>query len=238
MSVLREFEQRLEGAVEGFFARAFRSGLQPVELAKAVQRYAGNYQNVGVDGVFVPNVYRFELNPADHERFREFGESLANELSDVVTRTASERGWQLRGPARVELAVSEKVPIGTYELRGKVEAAPGHEAARPPAARAPSSPDGGVARATLELIDQGGQRVTLPNQAIIGRMPGCDVQLDDPSVSRRHARISRAPNGWLIEDLGSTNGVTVNGANVEREYLSGGEDIELGNVRMRFLAGA
>jgi hypothetical protein len=236
MSVLREFERRLEGAVEGFFARAFRSGLQPVELAKAVQRYAGNYQNVGVDGVFVPNVYRFELNPADHERFREFGESLANELSDVVSRTAAERGWQLRGPARVELAVSEDVPIGTYELRGKVEAAPGHEAARPPSARAPAEPT--ATRAALELIDQAGQRITLPNQAIIGRMPGCDVQLDDPSVSRRHARISRANAGWLIEDLGSTNGVTVNGANVEREYLSGGEDIELGNVRMRFLADA
>src|SRR5918997_666167 len=70
LGVLQDFERRLEGAVEGFFARAFRSGLQPVELAKAVQRYAGNYQNVGVDGVFVPNVYRFELNPADHERFR------------------------------------------------------------------------------------------------------------------------------------------------------------------------
>lgn len=236
MSVLREFERRLEGAVEGFFARAFRSGLQPVELAKAVQRYAGNYQNVGVDGVFVPNVYRFELNPADHERFREFGESLANELSDVVSRTAAERGWQLRGPTRVELAVSEKVPIGTYELRGKVEAAPGHDAARPPAARAPV--ESSAARAALELVDQAGQRITLPNQAIIGRMPGCDVQLDDPSVSRRHARISRANAGWLIEDLGSTNGVTVNGASVEREYLSGGEDIELGNVRMRFLADA
>jgi Protein of unknown function (DUF3662)/FHA domain len=238
MSVLREFERRLEGAVEGFFARAFRSGLQPVELAKAVQRYAGNYQNVGVDGVFVPNVYRFELNPADHERFREFGESLANELSDVVTRTAGERGWQLRGPARVELAVSEKVPIGTYELRGKVEAAPGHDAARQPAARPAAEAAAAAGRAALELVDQAGQRITLPNQAIIGRMPGCDVQLDDPSVSRRHARISRANSGWLIEDLGSTNGVTVNGASVEREYLSGGEDIELGNVRMRFLADA
>jgi hypothetical protein len=236
MSVLREFERRLEGAVEGFFARAFRSGLQPVELAKAVQRYAGNYQNVGVDGVFVPNVYRFELNPADHERFREFGESLANELSDVVSRTASERGWQLRGPARVELAVSENVPVGTYELRGKVDAAPGHDAVRPPSTRAPAEPT--ATRAALELVDQAGQRIALPNQAIIGRMPGCDVQLDDPSVSRRHARISRANTGWLIEDLGSTNGVTVNGASVEREYLNGGEDIELGNVRMRFLADA
>ncbi len=234
MSVLKDFERRLEGAVEGFFARAFRSGLQPVELAKAVQRYAGNYQNVGVDGVFVPNVYRFELNPADHERFREFGESLANELSDVLVRTAAERGWQLRGPARIELAVNDQVPVGTYELRGKVEAQAGHQSAgRGTGGGVPSG-----ARASLELVDQAGQRVPLARQAVIGRMPGCDVQLDDPSVSRRHARISQATNGWLIEDLGSTNGIMVNGASVDREYLSGGEDIELGNVRMRFIAGS
>jgi pSer/pThr/pTyr-binding forkhead associated (FHA) protein len=88
------------------------------------------------------------------------------------------------------------------------------------------------------MVDQAGQRIALPNQAIIGRMPGCDVQLDDPSVSRRHARISRSGSGWLIEDLGSTNGITVDGASVEREYLRGGEDIELGNVRLRFVAGA
>ncbi|CAN5919892.1 DUF3662 and FHA domain-containing protein [soil metagenome] len=249
MSVLRDFERRLEGAVEGFFARAFRSGLQPVELAKAVQRYAGNYQNVGVDGVFVPNVYRFELNPADHERFREFGESLANELSDVLVRTAAERGWQLRGPARIELALDENVPLGTYELRGKVEAAAGG----PPAAQAPAAPPASqpdppptaaptarasAARASLELVDQAGQVIPLASQAIIGRMPGCDVQLDDPSVSRRHARISKASNGWLVEDLGSTNGVMVNGTSVDREYLRGGEDLELGNVRLRFVADA
>src|SRR5687767_249366 len=98
MGILRDFEQRLEGAVEGFFARAFRSGLQPVELAKAVQRYAGNYQQIGVDGVFVPNVYRFDLSPEDMERFSGFAESLQRELADVVSRTAAERGWKLQGP--------------------------------------------------------------------------------------------------------------------------------------------
>jgi hypothetical protein len=188
-----------------------------------------------VDGVFVPNVYRFELNPADHERFREFGESLANELSDVLVRTAAERGWQLRGPARIELAVDEHVPLGTYELRGKVEASANGDA--PPRQPAPSGGDAAGARATLELVDQAGQQIPLPYQAVVGRMPGCDVQLDDPSVSRRHARISKATQGWLIEDLGSTNGIMVNGASVDREYLTGGEDIELGNVRLRFVAG-
>jgi hypothetical protein len=235
MSVLRDFERRLEGAVEGFFARAFRSGLQPVELAKAIQRYAGNYQNVGVDGVFVPNVYRFELSPSDHERFREFGESLANELSDVLVRTAAERGWQLRGPARIELAIDEHVPVGTYELRGKVEA--GRQAAPPRRTGRERNLAPEPSDAAFELVDQAGQQIPLSDQAVIGRMPGCDVQLDDPSVSRRHARISRGPQGWLIEDLGSTNGIMVNGATVDREYLTGGEDLELGNVRLRFVAG-
>ena len=98
MGILRDFEKRLEGAVEGFFARTFRSGLQPIELAKAVQRYAGNYQQVGVDGVFVPNVYRFDLSAEDHERFSGFEQSLKAELAGVVKRTAADRGWRLQGP--------------------------------------------------------------------------------------------------------------------------------------------
>lgn len=239
MGALRDFERRLEGAVEGFFARAFRSGLQPVELAKAVQRYAGNYQHVGVDGVFVPNVYRFELNPQDHERLSEFGDALEHELKDVLQRTASERGWQLRGPARMELVATDDVQVGTYELRGKVEAVPGYERARrrPDQARPRETSGGGPASLQILDDDQLGQRVSLRSSMVIGRMPGCDLQLDDPSVSRRHARISHSSAGWLIEDLGSTNGIRVNGASVKREHLRGNDEIELGNIRMRFLLG-
>ena len=122
MSILRDFEKRLEGAVEGFFARAFRSGLQPVELAKAIQRYEGNYQQVGVDAVYVPNVYRFTLSPADLERFSGFTRSLQRELADVARRTADEKGWQTQGPIRIEFERSDTIRVGTFELRGKTEA--------------------------------------------------------------------------------------------------------------------
>ena len=128
MSILRDFEKRLEGAVEGFFARAFRSGLQPVELAKAVQRYEGNYQQVGVDAVFVPNVYRFTLSPTDLERFSGFTRSLQRELADVARRTADEKGWRTHGPIRIEFERSEEIRVGTFELRGKTET-PGQAAA-------------------------------------------------------------------------------------------------------------
>lgn len=121
MGVLQGFEDRLEGAVEGFFSRVFRSGLQPVELARGVQRYAADNQHVTADGVVVPNVYRFSLSPKDHDRLQTFGESLPRELGQVVAKTASERGWRLRGPIKVRIERSDEVRVGRFQLAGRVE---------------------------------------------------------------------------------------------------------------------
>ena len=119
--MLSDFERRLEGAVEGFFARTFRSGLQPIELAKALQRYMEDNRHVVPDGVVVPNVFRFRLNPRDVERLSTFGDSLKRELSEVVVRTAAEKHWSLRGRAVVRLETEPTVPYGTYQLAGMVE---------------------------------------------------------------------------------------------------------------------
>ena len=132
MGVLQEFERRLEGAVAGFFARAFRSGIQPIELAKAVQRYAQDHQHVTSDGVVVPNVYRVTVGPKDHERLEGFGASLPRELAEVVVSTAAERGWLLRGPAKVRVAVDDDVKLGRFRLAGRVEVV---EGSTPPSAR-------------------------------------------------------------------------------------------------------
>lgn len=262
MGVLRDFEQRLEGAVEGFFAKLFRSGLQPVELAKALQRYAGKYQQVGVAGVIVPNVFRFDLAPDDYERFSGFEASLKRDLADALRRSARERNWQLQGPVRVELRSSNDISVGTYELRGKVraeegggeEAAP--DRAAPPASAGPApSPrpaeredfaGQAVERTTvmaaagsppaLHMLNgsQPGRRIELQGPILLGRLPECDVQIDDASVSRRHARITERAGGWSIEDLDSTNGVRVNGTNVRQATLQHGDTIELGGVKMTF----
>ena len=253
MGILRDFEKRLEGAVEGFFARTFRSGLQPIELAKAVQRYAGNYQQVGVDGVFVPNVYRFDLSSEDHERFSGFEDSLKAELAGVVKRTAADRGWRLQGPVRIELRDSEAVTVGTYELRGKVEAAAAAAVSAPSAAAAVAAPPRPRAEdpaktsvmprtsptgaAALVLDGGGGRRLPLVDDATVGRLPECDVSLDDPSVSRRHARIRNVGGAWTIEDLGSTNGVKVNGSRVGESGLADGDRLQLGTVELLFSVG-
>ena len=252
MGILRDFEKRLEGAVEGFFARTFRSGLQPVELAKALQRYAANYQQVGVDGVFVPNIYRFELSEEDHERFSGFEQSLKAELAGVAKRTAADRGWRLQGPVRIELLATPDVTVGTYQLRGKVEASSdGAPAAPPQAAPAPLAAamhDGaktsvlprnaGTGPAALLVGGAGGRRITLDDSATLGRLPECEVTLDDPSVSRRHAKVSRKASGWVVEDLGSTNGLKVNGMKVAQADLADGDRLELGTVKLLFSAGA
>jgi hypothetical protein len=121
MGVLQDFERRLEGAVEGFFARAFRSGIQPVELAKALQRYAKDEQRVAEDGVVVPNVFLITVGPKDRDRLIGYGASLPRELGEVVVRTAAERGWTLRGPVKVRIRVDADLPLGRFRLAGRVE---------------------------------------------------------------------------------------------------------------------
>lgn len=239
MGILRDFENRLEGAVEGFFARAFRSGLQPVELAKALQRYAGNYQQVGVSGVIVPNVYRFELSPDDLERFEGFSGSLERELADVVRRTADDRGWRLEGAPKIEFVAGEDVRVGTYELRGKVQADPEPPKGRQPPP--PSQPSGSTRvlpsaspTETARIETPDGKRHTLRGTTTLGRLPSCEVSIDDPSVSRRHARILSADGQWTVEDLGSTNGVKINGQPVGRAHLRDGDRLELGGVSLNF----
>ena len=155
MGVLQEFERRLEGAVEGFFARAFRSGIQPIELAKAVQRYAEDHQHVTADGVVVPNVYRLTVGPKDHDGLEGFGASLPRELAEVLVSTAAERGWILRGPAKARIVVDDAVKLGRFRITGRIEVVEGPSAASSPAPAPAPSP---VGRA--------------PGQALAGGRPG------------------------------------------------------------------
>ncbi|CAN5395675.1 DUF3662 and FHA domain-containing protein [soil metagenome] len=247
MSILRDFEKRLEGAVEGFFARAFRSGLQPVELAKAIQRYEGDYQHVGVDSVFVPNVYRFTLSPADLERFSGFTRSLQRELADVARRTADEKGWRTQGPIRIEFERSDEVRIGTFELRGKTEA-PGQSrpqpAAAPTAPAAPTTPAATAPAAAstvaplLRAVDgaDAGKVFTLDKPVIVlGRLPECDITLTGAAVSRRHAKVQQEGGRWTVTDLGSTNGVRVNSQPVQVSEIKPGDRVEVGDITFTFL---
>jgi pSer/pThr/pTyr-binding forkhead associated (FHA) protein len=254
MGVLQDFERRLEGAVEGFFARAFRSGLQPIELAKAVQRYADDHRHVAEDGIVVPNTYRVTIAQKDRERLATYGDQLPSELAEVVERTATERGWVLRGPTRVTVDAGPEVRSGQYEVTGRVEAGPRPASSPPPRAPAPppapapsTSPasaagDGAAttvlpARGTPTLLGPDGQQVPLrAGRHTIGRLPDCDLHLDDSTVSREHAAVVRRGDRWWVLDLGSTNGTRVNGQTAAEQPLADGDTIELGDVPVIFRA--
>ena len=252
MGILRDFEGRLEGAVEGLFARFFRSGVQPVELGKRLVREVEDGRTVGVNRVYVPNVYVYQLSPADRERFADYEVALARELAALAVDTARERDWAMLGPARIEFETAEDLPEGRFRLGSRVEP---DEQERDYAAAGQAGPaDGPVgphtamlpgqrrrpkvqAPASLVLV-QGGQPIrTWPLAApelTIGRAEQSDIPLADPGVSRNHARVVREGDDFIVEDLRSTNGTEVNGQPIRRRRLANGDLLKLASSTLQF----
>jgi hypothetical protein len=251
MRILRDFERRLEGAVEGLFARAFRSGVQPVELGKRLVREVEDGRTVGVNRVYVPNVYVYELSPSDRERFADYEQALAQELAALAVDTARERDWAMLGPARIEFETADDLQDGRFRIASRVESAEqqaDYAAAGPAGAARPVGPHTAMlpgqrprpkvqALASLVLV-QGGQPIrTYPLGAAemsIGRAEQSDIPLADPGVSRNHARVVREGDDFIIEDLRSTNGTEVNGQPVRRRRLAHGDMIKLASSTLQF----
>jgi hypothetical protein len=215
--------------VEGFFATAFRSGLQPVELAKRILREMDAGKSVGVKGVWAPNHFVFTLSSEDAERFQQVEGALVGELKQVVRDAAAERGWGLVGPPEIEFRTDDSLGRGQFGceatlVEGEPEPAP-----------APSSTGG---EAAIVLLEEGHEARTyqLHKQSVaIGRLPECDIVISDPGASRRHATIRREDGGeYLLTDLGSTNGTLVNDEPVGEHVLSDGDRITIGNTVLEF----
>jgi FhaA, N-terminal domain/FHA domain len=227
--ILRDFERRLGNLVEGFFASTFRSGLQPVELAKRVMREMDAGRTVGVRDVWAPNHFVFSLSDDDGRRFQQAERALVGELEQVVRETALERGWGLVGPPGVELEIDEGLARGRFRCRATFVEGPGEIA--------PSVPAAG--EATVALLE--GDRVTdtfrLRETTTIGRLPESDIVVADPGASRSHARILRQQDGYVLSDLGSTNGTLVNGEAATERLLMDGDRITIGSTILEFRRG-
>lgn len=216
---LKGFERRLERMVEGTFARIFRSGLRPVELGRRMVREMDDNRSVDVRGrTIVPNQYTVELSEADHDHFAEVNESLQRELAEAAREHARDEGYVFMGPVAVRLEPSESQHTGAFQISGKMR-----EGA------------GGVGGGSLVLPT--GDRIPLGVRTVtFGRRPESTVQLADPNVSRNHAEIRPHGNGWLLVDLGSTNGTRVNGARVSSQELTEGDEVAFGNTVLTFEA--
>ena len=213
---LADLERRLERLVEGAFAKAFRSGVQPVELLRRLTRHMDTERSHGVRGVIVPNHYTVALAPADHERFASFQDSLVRDLADGAREHARAEGYQFLGQVQVELTQDGGVSTGTFLVASEVREGPG-----------------GRGVGTIVLPD--GKRISVGEDPIcIGRMPECEITLADQNVSRRHAEVRRQGGEFVVVDLGSTNGTRVNGSGIKERRLVDGDEITVGASTLRF----
>lgn len=232
MGVLQRFERRLEGLVEGAFARAFGGAVQPVELAAALQREAqAGKAIVGHGRVLVPNTYLVELGEADAARLEEFGPALREELAAMLREHADEQGWSFVGPVTVRLGRADDVGKGLFRVTGSVQAAE-QVSARVPVQGATTAP--GRPRLVVAPPSGGPERTVVLTApvTVLGRGQEADVQVADTGVSRRHAELHLEPGGVRLLDLQSTNGTRVNGRRVSDAVLADGDRVELGGTAL------
>jgi hypothetical protein len=216
---IRGFERRLERLVEGAFARAFKSGLRPVELGRRLVREMDDNRSVGVrGGTLVPNSFTVSLSASDLAQFEGVQESLTRELADAAREHARDEGYSFMGPVQVHLEEDDRLHTGAFQIVGKMVEG-----------------DGGSGAGSIVLPS--GDRFTLTESVItVGRHPDSNLVLADPNVSRNHAEIRPQGDRYVVADLGSTNGTRVNGVRVNTQVLNDGDEITFGNTRMRFEA--
>jgi len=216
---IRGFERRLERLVEGAFARAFKSGLRPVELGRRIVREMDDNRSVGVRGrTVVPNAFTVHLSSSDLAQFEGVQDSLARELGDAAREHARDENYGFMGPVEVELVVDDRLHTGGFQIVGRMVEG-----------------EGGAGAGSIVLPN--GERFALTESIItIGRHPDSNLVLADPNVSRNHAEIRPQGEQFVVVDLGSTNGTRVNGVRVDSQVLRDGDEVAFGNTRMRFEA--
>ncbi|CAM5494462.1 FhaA domain-containing protein [Streptomyces aurantiogriseus] len=283
MGVLKKFEQRLEGLVNGTFAKVFKSEVQPVEIAGALQRECDNNATIwNRDRTVVPNDFIVELSAPDYERLSPYSGQLGDELAGMVRDYAKQQRYTFMGAIKVNLEKADDLDTGLYRVRSRTLASsssqqapehappggqrpggygyppaggaaappmpsappPGAAGARPggygypPAAggQRPGAAGGGLAGApqpgsrTRHWIEINGTRHQISRSTLVlGRSTEADVRIDDPGVSRRHCEI-RTGTPSTIQDLGSTNGIVVDGQHTTRATLRDGSRIVVGST--------
>lgn len=247
MSVLRNLEQRLSGLVEGTFGRVFRTEVGPVEISRRLTREMDQNVKVSLSRSYAPNEYVIWLSPEDRVRYEGVEDQVADELAGHLLEHARSERLTLVSRPVIEFGVDEALGLGEFGIETRVVRLDQIPAEEPPPVEPPpvASPDSAQVREPVAamparaIFEAEGRRFTIsPAGAVIGRSSSCDVVLANPDVSRQHAQIlCDDVQGWIVEDLGSTNGVVVNGGRVDGSLrLSNGDQIKLGPVSGHFEA--
>ncbi|MCE5192055.1 MAG: DUF3662 domain-containing protein [Actinomycetia bacterium] len=230
MGILSDFEDRIGRSIEGFFAGAFRSPVQPAELAKALGRAMDDGRVVGVGKVYVPMAFTIALSSDDDGQFGSFKPTLSGELATYLVDHAREAGYALSGRPTIAFTVHDDLRLGRFRVSAALAEEPAGASASSSHRRPTISPEGGIATVTVAGLEH--DVALRGDQVVVGRLADCQIELPDANVSRRHAAFIRMDEGWAIEDLESTNGTTLNGLPVTRARLHDGDVVEIGLTRL------
>ncbi|GAB2579991.1 hypothetical protein Aab01nite_56220 [Paractinoplanes abujensis] len=251
VSVLQRFEKRLEGLVEGAFAKVFKGVVHPVEILNAMQREAEAHKAILAGGrTLVPNRYVIDLSPYDHSRLAPYAAALAQELAQSQAEFIGEQAWTVYGDVIVEIERGDGLDTGMFRVTAEVytggEVAPVQQPAYDAGPQYPpyeqqqqggyqhggGAPNG---RGGVGLISGDGRTYPLQmGSTVIGRGDQANLRLPDVGISRRHARLDYDGNQVVLTDLGSTNGTMVNGQRVSAVALNPGDMIQLGTTTLTF----
>jgi len=251
--VLRAIEQKIEALFEGIFGRAFRTNVQPVELARKLAKEMDDHRTVSVSRVYAPNEYTIYLAPSDREQFESYESNLKSELQEYLAEHARREEYALLSSPRVAMETDADLDVGEFGIatrmvqpdkgRRDVEAPdeqlePGatmvYKPKTPPPTQAVTPAELGMEQELVTLSFDGTRHEVNKRSIVIGRSRDCDIQLTDANVSRRHAELRQEGASYWIVDLGSTNGMEVNGKRVKRAKLRTGDTITLGSTEIMF----
>jgi hypothetical protein len=252
MTMLRNIEAKIESLFEGVFGRAFRTNVQPVELARKLVKEMEDHRVISVSRLYVPNEYTIYLSPADRAQFESYEESLVGELQDYLAENARREKYVLLSPPTVAFETDEDLDLGEFGIatrmaQGGRQVTPDEMPAAPaePGATmvyrpkqletaAVSAEELGLERELATLTYDGRSHPLEKSRIVIGRSKDCDIEISDPNVSRRHAEIRQEGAGHWVVDLGSTNGTEVNGRRLKRAKLRPGDTITVGSSELVF----
>jgi hypothetical protein len=253
--VLRLIEQKIEALVEGVFGRAFRTNVQPVELARKLAKEMDDHRQVSVSRVYVPNEYTIFLSESDRAQFEGYEESLVGELQEYLAEHARRETYALLSAPKVLVKTDEDLDVGEFGIAVRMaQPEPGEAAAAQAAAPSPQVESGAtmiykpvqqpteaasledleVEREVAVLSWDGQTKRVDKRRVVLGRSRECDIQVEDANVSRRHAELRQEGATYWIVDLDSTNGIEVNGRQVKRAKLEPGDTFTVGATEVTF----
>ena len=249
MSVLRNLESKLAGLVEGTFSRAFKSEVRPVEIARKLAREMEQHKVASLSRTYAPNEYVVWLSEQDREQFEGYESELKRELSGYLLEHARRERIALLTRPKIEFETDDALRLGEFGIQARLVRSAEEEESEEPSqgdhghtmvystsdrlSEPLREPD--PRRRGARVLVDGRTSVVGSGGAVLGRSREADVQVDDPNVSRKHAELRPSGASWTVRDLGSTNGVKVNGRRIQgAQSLRDGDTITIGTSDIVF----